>query len=117
MSTLQSTTGLRDRIGSRLGTIALALSVLCAIGVAVLILVPSRHHAHKPTATVSAHAPAAPISAAHAPSAPVASIAVAAPAPAGYFRDPATHALLRVRTTDSGGPPLPANHTLGRVIR
>ena len=110
MSKLQHTARLRDRIGSRLGTILLALSVLCAIGVAVLILVPSRHHAHKPTP---------PILVTHAQpqAAPAAPIAVPTPAPAGYFRDPATHALLRLHTTASGGAPLPAGHALGRIIR
>ena len=116
MSTLQRTTGLRDRIGSRLGTILLGLSVLCAIGVTVLILVPSGHHAHKPTPPIAAaHAPAGPIRAAHAQAAPVAPVATLAPAP--YFRDPATHALLRVRTAASGGAPLPANHSLGRITQ
>jgi hypothetical protein len=114
MSTLQGTTGLRDQIGSRLGTIMLGLSVLCAAGLAVLILVPSRHHAHKPTPSISAaHAQPRPVT--HA--GPVAPVALTTPAPAGTFRDPATHALLRVGTTASGGAPLPANHSLGRVIR
>jgi hypothetical protein len=123
MSTLQRTTGLRDRIGSRLGTILLALSVLCAIGVAVLILVPSRHHAHKPTPAISAahapaaHAPAAHTEAAHTQAAPVAPVAVTTPASAGIFRDPATHALVRVGTSASGGAPLPANHSLGRIVQ
>jgi hypothetical protein len=145
MSTLQRTT-LRDRIGSRLGTILLALSVLCAIGVAVLILVPSGHHARKPIPPSSAAqtqaAPAAPAKAATpAPAGsfrdpgthalllvhggggggaplPANAAKAATPAPAGSFRDPATHALLRVRTTTtSGGAPLPANHSLGRVIQ
>ena len=105
MSTLERTTGLRDTVRSRLGTILLALSVLCAIGVAVLILVPSRHHARKPIP---------PISAARTQAAPA---KAATPAPAGYFRDPGTHALLRIDTTGSGGAPLPANHSLGRIIR
>ena len=144
MSTLQGTTGLQDRIGSRLGTIMLALSVLCAIGVAVLILVPSGHQARKPTPSISAgHAQAAPVAhagpvppvavatpvpagsfrdpATHAilrpKAAPVAPPTLTNPAPAGSFRDPATHALLRVRTTTSGGAPLPANHSLGRIIQ
>ena len=133
MSTLQSTPGLRDRIGSRLGTILLALSVLCAIGVAVFVLVPSRHHAHKPIAPIHvAHAPAAvaPVTAVAAPghfrdpvTHALVPVAVAAPAPVaepipappGYFRDPVTHALVRVSTTASGGAPLPAGHTLGRI--
>ena len=108
MSMLQRNTGLRDRIGSRLGTIVLALSVLCAIGVAVLILVPSRHQAHKPAPTISD---------AHPQAAAVAVVAPATPAPSGNFRDPTTHALLRVRSSASDGAPLPANHSLGRIIQ
>ncbi len=108
MSTLQPTTGLRDTITSRLGTILLALSVVCAIGVAVLILVPSRHHAPKPIPSIRA---------AHTQAAPAAPATAATPAPAGSFRDPGTHALLLVHAGGGGGAPLPANHSLGRIIR
>ena len=111
MSTLQPTRGLRERIRSRLGTSVLALSALCAIGLAVLTLIPAAHKAHTatpPIGAVQTH---------------VAPAAVATPAPAGYFRDPGTHVLLHVRATGSGagsGPAnhsQPANHSRGRIIR
>jgi hypothetical protein len=105
MSTLQSTTGLRETIRSRLGTILLAVSVLCAIGVAVLILVPGGHHARKPIPPISvAHTQAAPA----VPAAQAKAAKAATPAPSGSFRDPRTHALLLVHGGGGGGAPLPA---------
>jgi hypothetical protein len=105
MPTLQPSRGLRDRIRGRLGTGALALSALCAVGLAVLTLTSAGHKANKAIS---------PIGAAQTHVAPA---AVATPAPAGYFRDPGTHALLRVRATGSGAGSLPANHSRGRILR
>ena len=110
MSALQNTTQRPDRIKTRLRTGALALSMLIALGAALLIL-PTAHRATRPP-TASIARPAQP--AALTPQASglgnclvnahnqaracyqAAQAPTATPAPPGYFRDPTTHALLLV---------------------
>ena len=80
MSTLHHTPPDRQRIRARPGT-ALSLTAL-AIGLALLILMPTGHRTSAPTTGSVAQSPAQ----ATGPTAPT-------PAPTGCFRDPATHAL------------------------
>ena len=76
--TLPDTPQHRDNIRTRLGAGILALSTLTAIGLALLILAPTNHRTTTPTTSRIATQAALPAQ---------------APAPAGCFRDPATHAL------------------------
>jgi hypothetical protein len=74
MSTLQNPPH-GNKISPRPGAKVLALSTLAAIGLALLILVPTNHRATAPTAGSIAHE---------------AALTAQIPAPAGCFRDPAT---------------------------
>ena len=76
--TLPNTPQHRDSIRTRLGAGILALSTLTAIGVALLMLAPTSHRTTTPTTSRIATQSALPAQ---------------APAPAGCFREPATHAL------------------------
>jgi hypothetical protein len=128
MSTLQNTPQHRDRIRTRLGTGILALSTLIAIGLALLILMPTGHRTTPPTrgsiateAALAAQTPARAgcfrdpathaLTCSHPAPAPIVT-----PAPAGYLRDPATHTLLRIPAprTRAGGPT--PDHPRGRII-
>ena len=81
MSTLQS----EPLHTSRTGAVAVALGVLIAIGVSALIVALTRaNHTTNQSAAIQPHA--------------VTAYAVPAAVPRGYFRDPTTHALLRVPT-------------------
>jgi hypothetical protein len=72
----------------------LAVSAIIAVGVAILFLLSlgGTHRIATPAAT-SGH----PASPAAAPA------VIAAPPPAGYYRDPTTHALLRVGQVGQAG--------------
>jgi hypothetical protein len=121
-TTLPPTRQPRDTTKTRL----LAVVALAAIGLALLILTPG-HRSTAPTAAGTAHEAAltaqtpAPAGcfrdpATHALScyhAPPAPTATAAPA--GYFRDPTTHKLLRVPAHKPAAH-LPADHSRGRII-
>ena len=132
MSTLQTTPQHRDRIRGRLGTTVLALGTLVAIGLAVLILMPTSHRTTAPTAgnvaqPLSNAATAVPVTAAppgcfhnphtHAVLCPQGQHAAATTStPTGYFRDPATHKLLRLPTARHRAGQHPADHSRGRTI-
>lgn len=110
MSTLQNTTQRPDRIRTPLRTGALALSALIALGAALLIF-PTAHRTTRPPTTGIAHpAPTTALTTRasglgdclvnpdnqalacyHA-----AQALIATPTTSGYFRDPATHKLLRI---------------------
>jgi hypothetical protein len=132
MSTLQQHTSPdRRRIAARPGA-ALALTALIAIGLALLILMPTGHGTTTPTTGSIARPPAqADALTAQTPALdgcfrdPAthaltcyhgASAATATAAPAGYFRDPATHKLLRLPTTRQRAGQHPADHSRGRII-
>jgi hypothetical protein len=131
MSTLQVTPPDRHRIRAR-PAIALALTGLIAIGLALLIVMPTGHRASAPTTrSVARSAPQAGAPTAQTPDLagcfrdPVthaltcshaAPVPAAALAPAGYFRDPATHKLLRLRTAEHRAGREPVNHSRGRII-
>jgi hypothetical protein len=85
MSTLQSGTHHPHPLRTRLGAGLVGLGALVAIGVAILMLSlgGARHAAIRASAGNVAHPHAA-------------RKAVSTPAQSRYFRDPATHALLRV---------------------
>jgi len=132
MSTLQTTSQHRNNTGRRSGGKVLALSTLAAIGLALLILIPTGHRTGAPTARSIAQ----PVSQASALTAQTpapggcfrdpathaltcsqsASAATATAVPAGYFRDPATHKLLRLPTARHSVGQHPANHSRGRII-
>ncbi|MBV9000975.1 MAG: hypothetical protein JO304_18070 [Solirubrobacterales bacterium] len=132
MSTLQNTTQHRDRIRTRIGTGALALAALIAIGLALLILMPIGHRTGQPTALSIAqpHSQAAALIAhtahpggwLHDPathaliSSQAAPAPSATPAPAGYYREPATHRLLRLPAARHLAGQHPTNHFRGRII-
>lgn len=128
MSTLQTTPQPGDRIGPRRGARALALCTLVAIGLALLILLPTNHRAPAPTTgrtahedTVAAQTPA-PAGCFRDPSthaltcSDTAPSPVSNPAPAGYFRDPATHKLLRPASSGHPARQHPVNHLHGRIV-
>ena len=127
MSTLQKSPKHHDRIRARRGT-ALTLGALIAIGLALLILMPTGHRTAAPTtgstaheATLTAQIPA-PAGCFRDPATHALTCYRAAPAPtataapAGYFRDPATHKLLRLPTARHRAGQHPANHSRGRII-
>ena len=132
MSTLQNTSRHRDRIRTRIGTGALALAGLIAIGFALLILMPTGHRTDKPTAGSIAQRPSSAAALTARIAAPggcfrdpathslicshTAPAPTATPAPAGYFRDPATHKLLRLPAAQHRAGQHPANHSRGRII-
>jgi hypothetical protein len=130
MSTLQDTRPDRHGIKARPRT-TLALSALMAIGLALVILIPTGHRTTRPsTASVAQSAPPAAVTAQtsglgnclvnpyisaiacyHA-----ARTAIATTAPSSYFRDPATHKLLRLPAARHRAGHDPANHPRGRII-
>ena len=128
MSTLQTTPQHGNRIRSRSGAKVLALSTLAAIGLALLILTPTSPHATAPitdsiarqaglTAQTPAPAGCFRDPATHALTcAHTAASPVLTPAVAGYFRDPATHKLLRLPNARHRAGQHPASHSRGRII-
>ena len=92
---------------------AVALSTTVAIGTAILIvigtsnLIPALIGSGRTTSLTSTPA------AAYTHTAPAAAGTLA---PAGYFRDPTTHALLHIRTTGSEPTPLHDGHDQGRIL-
>jgi hypothetical protein len=132
MTTLQNTSQHRDRIRTRIGTGAFALAALIAIGLALLILMPTGHRtgqpaggsiaqAHSQAVVITAHA-AAPGGCLRDPTTHAlicsqeAPAPTATPMPAGYYRDPATHKLLRHLAAQHRIGQHPANHSHGRII-
>ena len=132
MSTLQHTTHHCDRIRTRIGTGALGLAALIAIGFALLILMPTGHRTsvpiagsiaqpHPQAAALTSQTPA-PAGCFRDPATHALTCSRPTPAPtatptrAGYFRDPATHKLLRVPTARHRAGQDPANHSRGRII-
>jgi hypothetical protein len=127
MSTLQTIPQPGDKTTSRPGAKVLALSTLVAIGLALLILVPTNHRATTPTTgsiaqdalTAQTPTPAGcfrdpathALTCSHTAAAPLTT-----PAPARYYRDPATHKLLRLPTAPHPAKQNPANHSRGRII-
>jgi hypothetical protein len=127
MSTLQTTPQRRNRTSNRRGAKVLALCTLAAIGLALLILVPTNQRATAPTTgsiaqdalTAQTPAPAGcfrdpathALTCSHTAAAPLTT-----PAPARYYRDPATHKLLPLPTAPHPAKQNPANHSRGRTI-
>ena len=111
MSTPQHTTEHRDKTRTRQGAGALAVSALITLAIGALILHAGHRTTRPPTASIARPAQPAALTtqgsglgnclvnpynharacyrAAQAP--------IATPAPSGYYRDPATHKLLRIR--------------------
>jgi hypothetical protein len=127
MSTLQNTPQHRNGTRTRLGARALALGTLIAIGLASLILMPG-HHTSAPTggstaqqAALAAQSPA-PAGCFRDPAthaltcSQAASVPIATHAPPGYFRDPATHKLLRIPVARKRPEHLPPSHSRGRIV-
>jgi hypothetical protein len=83
---------------------ALALSGTIAIGASILIL-----------ALIGPGRTTSPTSTHTATYTHTAGAAAGALAPAGYFRDPVTHALLQFRSTGSEPTPLPDGHDHGHI--
>ena len=129
MSTPQNTVQNRDRNRTRLGAGALALSALITLAVGVLILHAGHRTTRPPTASIARPALPAALTtqgsglgnclvnpynharacyrAAQAP--------IATPAPSGYFRDPATHKLLRIHVARNRTHHHPPNSSGGGV--
>jgi hypothetical protein len=127
MSTLQKSPQHHDRIRTRPGT-PLALGALIAIGLALLILMPGHRTsaptegsiAHQAALTAQTPAPAGCFRdpATHALTCSQGeSVAAATYARAAYFRDPATHKLLRLPATRHHAGQLPADHSHGRILQ
>jgi hypothetical protein len=129
MSALQNTTQRPDRIKTRLRTGALALSMLIALGAALLIL-PTAHRATRPpTASIARPAPPAALTTQASGLGDcsvnpynealacyqAAQASIATPAPSGYFRDPATHQLLRIPIARNRAHHHPPNRSSGGV--
>ena len=107
MSTLEATRQTQTG-GARSRIRLLALGALIAVGAAALILALSgANHATTTHPAIGTQArPYAP------------PVAFQRPAPAGYFRDPITHALVRVSTTAVATRPAPASPpTLQSILR
>ena len=130
MSTPQHTSEHRDKTRTRQGAGALAVSALITLAIGALILHAGHRTTRPPTASIARPALPAALTtqgsglgnclvnpynharacyrAAQAP--------IATPAPSGYFRDPATHKLLRLPTARHSVGQHPANHSRGRII-
>jgi hypothetical protein len=130
MSTLQNTTQHRDRIRTRLGGAAFALSVIIALGIALLILPTAHRTTRPPTASVARVAPppavttqtsglgnclvdpyTPAIACYHAARTPVATTASSS-----QYRDPATHKLLRLPAAGQRAGQDPVTQPGGRII-
>jgi len=100
MSTLEATRQTPSG-GTRIGTRLLALGALIAMGTGAFILAlsGSNHATHTHPAIGTQARPYVPPA------------AVQSPAPAGYFRDPTTHKLVRVSTTAAGTQPATSTRT------
>src|SRR5947209_3189567 len=103
MSTQQSTRR-THRLRHRFATGLLALSTAIAIGTAILFLalIGGGRTTTSTSTTTGAQYSSAPA-------------AITSPPP-GYFRDPTTHALLRIRTTGNDAPDRPGGHDRGRIL-
>jgi len=103
MSTQRSTRHPR-RLRTRFATGLLALSTAIAIGTSILFLalISAGRTTASTSTTTGANSYAAPA-------------AITSPPP-GYFRDPTTHALLRIRTAGNDAPELPGGHNQGRIL-
>jgi hypothetical protein len=96
MSTTTQASRSEDRPTTRIRTGILAVGAIIAIGVSILFLSVGSSHKIATPATPPQHTAIPP--ATHA--------VVTAPPPAGFFRDPATHALLRVPAAGCNGAQL-----------
>ena len=126
MSTLQDTPPEPHGIRARRRTV-LALSALITIGLALLILTPTGHRTSAPTTGSTAHEaalaaqPPAPAGCFRDPATHAFTCYHAAPTPtataepAGYFRDPATHQLLGKPTGHKRGRRRPSHPSSGGV--
>ena len=129
MSTPQHTTEHRDKTRTRQGAGALAVSALITLAIGALILHAGHRTTRPPTASIARPAlPAAlttqgsglgnclvnPYNHARA-CYRVAQAPIATPAPSGYFRDPATHKLLRISVARNRTHHHPPNRSSGGV--
>jgi hypothetical protein len=106
MSTMQRTRP-EHTTKTRLSKGILALSAIIAIGVAILFLsLTGTHRAASPATTPE-----------HAASPAAAPLAVTPPPPTGYFRDPTTHALLRIPSARDDGAVFRAIHGFSPIAR
>ena len=129
MSTPQHTSEHRDKTRTRQGAGALAVSALITLAIGALILHAGHRTTRPPTASIARPALPAALTtqgsglgnclvnpynharacyrAAQAP--------IATPAPSGYFRDPATHQLLRISVARNRTHHHPPNRSSGGV--
>jgi len=129
MSTPQHTSEHRDKTRTRQGAGALAVSALITLAIGALILHAGHRTTRPPTASIARPALPAALTtqgsglgnclvnpynharacyrAAQAP--------IATPAPSGYFRDPATHKLLRISVARNRTHHHPPNRSSGGV--
>ena len=125
--TLPNTPQHRDSIRTRLGAGILALSTLTAIGLALLILAPTNHRTTTPTTsriqTQAALPPQAPAPAGCFRDPATHALTCSRPRPTpiatrapSYFRDPITHKLLRIPAARKRAEHRPPNHSRGRTI-
>ena len=106
MSTMQRTRPEPTK-RTRLSNGILAISAIIAIGVTILFLsLTGSHRATTPTTTPQ-----------HASSPAAAPLAVTPPPPTGYFRDPTTHALLRIPSARNDAAVFRAIHGMGHIAR
>jgi hypothetical protein len=121
MSTLQDSPRPWTRLCVTVGAGLLALGTLIAVAVTAVVLAAgsaTRTPHHNPAThnhAATGYVPLIQYRGTGAPPGPQAqSPAVANPAPAGYVRDPATHALRRIPTTTTTGPKsIPARRSYG----
>jgi hypothetical protein len=129
MSTPQHTSEHRDKTRTRQGAGALAVSALITLAIGALILHAGHRTTRPPTASIARPAQPAALTtqgsglgnclvnpynharacyrAAQAP--------IATPAPSGYYRDPATHKLLRIPVARNPTHHHPPNRPSGGV--
>lgn len=129
MSTLQNATQHRDKTRTRLGTGALALSALIALGIGVLILPTGHRTTRPPTASIARPAPPTALTSQASGLGDclvnpenqamacydAAQALIATPATSAYFRDPATHKLLRIPVARNRTHHRPPNRSSGGV--
>ena len=130
MSTPQNTTQPRDKTRTRHGAGALALSALITLAIGALILHAGHRTTRPPTATTARPAQPAAILTTQASGLgnclvnpynqaqacyQAAQAPIATPATSGYYRDPATHKLLRIPVARNPTHHHPPNRPSGGV--
>jgi hypothetical protein len=104
MSTLQDPSRLRQRVRTRSGAGLVTAGAPIAIAISILFLSLARTHRTPISRTAGAYSSITPST-------------VLSPSSTRVFRDPTTHALLRVRTARSGATEPRGGHNQGRILR